>query len=184
MPKLRWFGGMKILRSEENTTRPFTAISPPTGRSSPAIERSVVVLPQPDGPSSVKNLPAGTSKVTSWAAFTAGPFWLWYSVFRPLTVSTFPSRLFLSFLDAEPFADPLRHHNENEQRCDQHHAERRQFHVLPSLPHFPDDNRDHFGAGAVQQVRARQFAHRHDHDVDPACQQAGLQQRQHDAIEG
>src|SRR6476469_1593683 len=160
MPKLRWFGGMKILRSEENTTRPFTAISPPTGRSSPAIERSVVVLPQPDGPSSVKNLPAGTSKVTSWAAFTAGPFWLWYSVFRPLTVSTFPSRLFLSFLGAAPFADRLRPPNENEKRGDQHHAESRQLDILPILPHFPDDDRDHFGAGAVEQDRARQFTDR------------------------
>jgi len=34
----------------------------------PAIERSVVVLPQPLGPSSVKSLPGGTSKPTSLAA--------------------------------------------------------------------------------------------------------------------
>ena len=32
------------------------------GFSRPAIERSVVVLPQPEGPSSVKSLPSGTSK--------------------------------------------------------------------------------------------------------------------------
>ena len=31
---------------------------PSSGRSKPAISRSVVVLPEPDGPSSVKNSPA------------------------------------------------------------------------------------------------------------------------------
>ena len=34
------------------------------GASSPAIMRSVVVLPQPDGPSSVVSVPARTSKLT------------------------------------------------------------------------------------------------------------------------
>jgi hypothetical protein len=37
------------------------------------MERSVVVLPQPLGPSSVKSLPAGTSKDTSCAARTTCP---------------------------------------------------------------------------------------------------------------
>src|SRR5262245_34131853 len=35
---------------------------PPSARSSPATQRSVVVLPQPDGPSSVTISPAATSK--------------------------------------------------------------------------------------------------------------------------
>ena len=52
------------------------------------MERSVVVLPQPEGPSRVKNIPFGTSKVTFWAALTAGPFWVLYSVFSDLTLST------------------------------------------------------------------------------------------------
>src|SRR4029079_1413910 len=37
---------------------------PPSGRSNPAIIRSSVVFPQPDGPSSVKNSPASTASVT------------------------------------------------------------------------------------------------------------------------
>ena len=38
-------------------------ISPEVGSSSPAIMRSVVVLPQPEGPSSMKNSPSSTVKV-------------------------------------------------------------------------------------------------------------------------
>ena len=38
-------------------------IRPLVGRSKPAIIRSVVVLPQPDGPSSVKNSPGGIVEV-------------------------------------------------------------------------------------------------------------------------
>src|SRR5882672_8633081 len=38
-------------------------IVPPVGASSPAIILSVVVLPQPDGPSSVVKVPAATEKL-------------------------------------------------------------------------------------------------------------------------
>ena len=37
---------------------------PPSGRSNPAIIRSSVVLPQPEGPSSVKNSPASMARLT------------------------------------------------------------------------------------------------------------------------
>src|SRR5215510_8359694 len=41
---------------------PSSRISPSVGCSKPAIMRSVVVLPQPDGPSIEKNSPAGISR--------------------------------------------------------------------------------------------------------------------------
>ncbi len=41
------------------TSLPPIRMRPAVGSSSPAIRRSVVVLPQPDGPSSAKNDPAG-----------------------------------------------------------------------------------------------------------------------------
>jgi lipoprotein NlpD len=53
MPDLRRFGGTKVSSRAEKTVTPFTEIDPPTGRSSPAMERSVV-LPQPLGPSRVE----------------------------------------------------------------------------------------------------------------------------------
>jgi hypothetical protein len=42
------------------TSRPPIEIVPDVGCSSPATMRSVVVLPQPDGPSSAKKDPSGT----------------------------------------------------------------------------------------------------------------------------
>ena len=41
---------------------------PEVGSSSPAIMRSVVVLPQPEGPSMTKNSPSSTVKVESLTA--------------------------------------------------------------------------------------------------------------------
>src|SRR5258708_27528551 len=71
--------------------RPATSISPDVGRSRPAIERRVVVLPQPDGPSTVNSFPSGTSNATFCAALTAAPRSLAYSVNSDLTLSTFVS---------------------------------------------------------------------------------------------
>src|SRR5580765_4987284 len=44
---------------------------PSSGRSKPAISRSVVVLPEPEGPSRVKNSPAGISRSTRSTATTS-----------------------------------------------------------------------------------------------------------------
>ena len=38
-------------------------MEPPVGYSSPAIMRSVVVLPQPEGPRMVVSVPLGTTKL-------------------------------------------------------------------------------------------------------------------------
>jgi hypothetical protein len=47
----RWAGGRAV------TSRPSISSRPLLGDSSPAISRSVVDLPQPDGPSSTVKLP-------------------------------------------------------------------------------------------------------------------------------
>ena len=62
--------GMFTAGEDENTALPPMRISPDVGRSSPAIARSVVVLPQPDGPSSVRCSPAPTVKLTPRTATT------------------------------------------------------------------------------------------------------------------
>src|SRR5687768_7316927 len=54
----------------ENTGLSSIQISPESGVSSPAIHLRVVVLPQPEGPSSEKNSPVLTSKPTSCTACT------------------------------------------------------------------------------------------------------------------
>src|SRR5262252_729549 len=88
MPKLRRFGGTEIPAVDENTTFPCRLISPDFGASRPAMERSVVVFPQPLGPSSVKSFPSGTSHETSRVARTAWPRSPEYSVHSDLTIST------------------------------------------------------------------------------------------------
>src|ERR1043166_3706486 len=144
---------------------PPTLISPSRGFSSPAMERSVVVLPQPLGPRSVKSFPAGTSKLTSCAARTALPCSSVYSVESPRTLST------SGFPDSEPAADDLRYQHQHEEPQDEHHAERREFDVLAVLPQLPDQDREHLGVRAVEQDRARQLADRDDDDVHPARDQ-------------
>ena len=47
---------------------PPSVIVPEVGVSSPATIRSVVVLPQPEGPSSAKNEPLGTSRSSDFTA--------------------------------------------------------------------------------------------------------------------
>src|SRR5437763_168550 len=50
------------------TSSPPRKICPRVGSSRPAIMRSVVVLPQPEGPSRQKNSPSFTVKVESFTA--------------------------------------------------------------------------------------------------------------------
>src|SRR6185312_3090523 len=64
MPRSRARGGTRMPRSGDDTTLPPIEISPPVGCSRPATQRSVVVLPQPEGPSSTTISPAGTPKLT------------------------------------------------------------------------------------------------------------------------
>src|SRR5271165_3777868 len=64
MPRSRERGGTRMPRSGDDTTLPAMLISPEVGCSRPATQRNVVVLPQPDGPSSTTISPAGTAKLT------------------------------------------------------------------------------------------------------------------------
>src|SRR5712691_6946050 len=71
---------------------PPSRIVPASGRSKPAIIRSVVVLPDPDGPSSVKNSPSATRRSTSSTATTL-PY-----VLRPPTTSTSAAKRRLEYV--------------------------------------------------------------------------------------
>jgi hypothetical protein len=53
-----------------NRTLPPTETTPESGCSRPAIERSVVDLPHPDGPNRVNSSPGLTVKLTSFTANT------------------------------------------------------------------------------------------------------------------
>src|SRR6202162_2994136 len=64
MPSSRERGGTRMPRAGDDTTCPAMLISPDVGCSRPATQRKVVVLPQPEGPSSTTISPAGTAKLT------------------------------------------------------------------------------------------------------------------------
>src|ERR687886_796410 len=68
MPMPRSRGGSNRPCSGAETTAPPIEIVPEVGCSSPATHRSVVVLPQPEGPSSTTISPAATRKLTSSTA--------------------------------------------------------------------------------------------------------------------
>ena len=65
---LRRSGGSEVPGAE--MTWPSIVIVPLVGSSRPAIMRSVVVLPQPDGPSSETNSPEASARLTSSTATT------------------------------------------------------------------------------------------------------------------
>src|SRR5215210_6712434 len=59
---------LRLLGATPTAERPSMSISPAVGSSKPAIIRSVVVLPQPDGPSRARNSPGCTSRSMSSTA--------------------------------------------------------------------------------------------------------------------
>jgi hypothetical protein len=61
MPTLRLFGGTLTRREASKTVRSPKAIEPSLAVSRPAMQRSVVVLPQPLGPSRTRNSPGSIS---------------------------------------------------------------------------------------------------------------------------
>ncbi|MNT35914.1 hypothetical protein D3C72_1719640 [compost metagenome] len=65
MPKSRCWGGSREM------SRPPCQISPLPGRSSPAIARSRVVLPQPEGPRKQTNSPCSMAREISLRAWKA-----------------------------------------------------------------------------------------------------------------
>src|SRR6185436_20739238 len=72
-----------ISRPGDSTMSLPMRISPDDAVSSPAIQRSVVVLPQPEGPRSETNSPSATENDTSSTASTSP-----YFTTRPRTVSS------------------------------------------------------------------------------------------------
>src|SRR5665811_2268141 len=64
MPMSRSRGGSRMPCAGDDTTRPAMLMVPAVGCSSPATQRKVVVLPQPEGPSRTTISPAGTPKLT------------------------------------------------------------------------------------------------------------------------
>src|SRR5690606_18338097 len=100
----------RSLGSSWFTTRPPIAISPPLITSSPAIIRSRVDLPQPDGPRITMNSPSPISQSTPWITSR-----LSYDLRTPLRLTlAIPSPLPASLLRLHQSLDePSLHHDDH-----------------------------------------------------------------------
>ncbi len=88
MPMLRFCGGTNRFLADENSGCPFSAISPLSAWSRPAIWRNVVDFPQPEGPSSEKISPCSISRDrSSTATNVPNDFRIWSSLRTAPTVA-------------------------------------------------------------------------------------------------
>src|SRR3954464_3692549 len=109
MPRSRIRGGTRMPRPGAETTRPAMLISPDVGCSSPATQRKVVVLPQPDGPSSTTISPAGTAKLTPSIAGRPTKNCFRRSVTSSVAVMRKPASLRVRSLPVPVSLVPVRH---------------------------------------------------------------------------
>src|SRR5918996_3835722 len=83
MPMSRVYAGRSVMSSPSRRMRPSV------GRSSPAIIRSIVVLPHPDGPRKEISFPGGSSRSTPSTAITSSNRLTSPSSLSPPRASTF-----------------------------------------------------------------------------------------------
>src|SRR2546427_1178998 len=76
-----------------STRSPPMRISPDVGRSSPAIIRSSVVLPEPEEPSRTRNSPSRIERSTPSTAWSSAKCFLRFRISTPATVGPLPPRL-------------------------------------------------------------------------------------------
>src|SRR5919198_1082201 len=108
MPSARFSGGTLIRRSAEYTIRCCSSTSPASGFSKPATMRSVVVFPQPLGPSRLSTSPRWTANDTLSAAVTRPKRFVRLRTSRwalPMRRAEFRVLLDLLDLARRPFAD-------------------------------------------------------------------------------
>src|SRR5205823_6126371 len=142
--------GGTITVDDEMTSLP-TLISPPSGSRNPAIKRSVVVFPQPEGPKSQTNAP---SPISRWRLSTAG------SVANFLvnpTSDTVAIALF-SRRNQVPTQEPLDREYDEKRNRQQENTQYRDRADLSLLLKIEDDNGYDLRARGEKQYRCAEFA--------------------------
>src|SRR3990170_1454773 len=193
----------------EFTKRPPISISPLSGRSNPATQRSVVVLPHPLGPNRTQNSPSPTSRSMLFKASTR-PWWdlndlhsalmliiqeLPFSknsllceavtlsgrsvAIRNCAGSSLGRRAYLAHSGED---DPQSAHNDH---CEenQDHAQSRHLRNPSTTPKLPHDSRNHDVIARIQSQRHSHFTVREHAYPDPTVQNTGGNQGQNNADE-
>src|SRR5258708_1987556 len=164
MPKLRRFGGTKAPVAASVTTCPSIAMRPRSGRSNPAMQRSVVVLPQPLGPSSEMNSPGRTVNETSSTACARSKRLASRSTTSPSTLFA-PHGVDPRAIEAAyPFCD--REHDERDD--DLQERERRERAEIAALLQIVDRDREGLEGRRIEQDGGAERAREGDEQQDPA----------------
>src|SRR6476660_90339 len=156
---------------------PSNDTSPASGQSSPAMIRSSVVLPEPEGPSSANNSPSPTFKSTLSSAVNAPNF---FTIFLTSIVTWN-----VPFVQP-PFEDGLHHQCDQRQHGQQGRDRERRYELIFIVE---DLDQERHGVGLAADV-ARDHRHRaeltHGAGIAQqyAIQQAPLDIGQSDAEEG
>src|SRR5438876_12147657 len=169
-------GGTTLVGDERH--RSPTQISPASGRRNPATRRSVVVLPQPDGPRSETSSP-GSTRRSSPSSAARSP----YRFVSPLIVT--PGMGSRSVLRADDVATEQRLHHDDggEGHAEHKEAEDRDGAELALLLQVEDHDRDHLGAGREEDDRRRQLTDHADEDEAPGGDDAAPGERRRDLAE-
>src|SRR5215510_2281920 len=185
MPRLRWCGGTNMPAGTLTTTRSPMVMRPSSAFSRPATQRSVVVLPQPEGRSSVTISPAATSKSMPATAVTTSLLAMKVLVSpstrimiqQPRTPQYINIALIL-LLHAKAAPELERDEAQRHQQQEHQHAKGAEQQERAFLPEVENDH----GGGAVlracQHQRNGELAIGVHHDPEPGREQAGSQQRQ------
>src|SRR4029079_9351737 len=144
MPMGRSWTGTKMPASGSDTTVPPISMRPEEAVSSPATQRSVVVLPQPLGPSSAKQRPSGMAKETRSMTVT-GPFPPGNALTRLATFSTASTSG-----SHQPAAGQRDHGNHQHQ---DESGERRRLGRIAVLEQLPQKHGENHVVRAVQDER-------------------------------
>src|SRR5580658_7597431 len=164
-----------MLRRGSLTRRDPIEIRPPVDSSSPATMRSVVVFPQPEGPSRVTNSPASTRRSMPSTATNPSNARETFSRTRSDTTTNPLSEVADVMLDQAKLDPPEQEHQQHH-----HQADDADGLGLPVLPHPQQHDGKHFGADRIQQHRGAQFAHDAEERQHPADGKGWPRQRNQD----
>src|SRR5581483_6364174 len=172
---LRRSGGIRTA-GEETTFCP-TRISPPSGWRNPARSLSVVVLPQPDGPSSDTNSPSPMSRSRRSTAAAAPNFFV-----NSLSVTV--AKLSSAAREEFPAREPLHRKDDQKRYREKQDAQHGDRADLALLLEIEDDDRDDLRARREEQNRRAELADDADKDERPRGDEPRARERHGDVFEG
>src|SRR6185437_10072850 len=155
-------------------TAPSMDMEPSLGRMNPAIMRKVVVLPQPEGPSSEMNSPAASDRSTPDTAEVSPK-----RLPRPLSCSFATGSPSPQHEVAADQAEAQRHQDDGGDEQDA--AQRREIFEIALAAQIVQHHRHHLSVGRGEEDGGTQLARRRDEDEDPGGDDALAQQRRDDA---